>query len=45
MPSFSLNPYAIQSILGGISVVGTVPALYLIETWGRRNVCFATCLS
>lgn len=34
----TLNPYAIQTILGGVSVVGTVPALYLIETWGRRNV-------
>ncbi|TCD70103.1 hypothetical protein EIP91_004832 [Steccherinum ochraceum] len=33
----SLDPYIIQTILGGVSVVGTVPALYLIETWGRRN--------
>ncbi|KAI0652719.1 general substrate transporter [Trametes meyenii] len=32
-----LDPYAIQSILGGVSVVGTIPALYLIEAWGRRN--------
>lgn len=33
----SLDAYSIQAILGGVSVVGTVPALYLIETWGRRN--------
>ncbi|KAI0801467.1 general substrate transporter [Fomes fomentarius] len=33
----NLDPYSIQTILGGVSVVGTVPALYLIETWGRRN--------
>jgi len=32
-----LSPYVIQVILGGVSVVGTVPALYLIETWGRRR--------
>ncbi|KAK7680557.1 hypothetical protein QCA50_016339 [Cerrena zonata] len=32
-----LSPYVIQTILGAVSVVGTVPALYLIETWGRRN--------
>ena len=32
-----LDPYSIQAILGGVSVVGTVPALYLIETMGRRN--------
>ncbi|KIY64491.1 general substrate transporter [Cylindrobasidium torrendii FP15055 ss-10] len=33
----SLSPYAIQTILGGVSVVGTVPALYAIETMGRRQ--------
>ncbi|TFY75683.1 hypothetical protein EWM64_g8329 [Hericium alpestre] len=33
-----LSPYVIQTILGAVSVVGTVPALYLIETWGRRRV-------
>ncbi|KAB5589324.1 Low-affinity glucose transporter HXT3 [Ceratobasidium theobromae] len=33
----SLSPYIIQIILGGVSFVGTVPALYLIETWGRRR--------
>ncbi|GBE77337.1 Hexose transporter 2 [Sparassis crispa] len=33
----SLSPYAIQTILGGVSVAGTIPALYLIETWGRRR--------
>jgi len=32
-----LNPYVIQVILGAVSVVGTLPALYLIETWGRRR--------
>ncbi|KAK7040174.1 hypothetical protein VNI00_009980 [Paramarasmius palmivorus] len=31
-----LDPYSIQAILGGVSVVGTIPALYLIEAWGRR---------
>jgi len=33
----SLSPYVIQTILGAVSVAGTVPALYLIETWGRRK--------
>ncbi|KAL0570653.1 hypothetical protein V5O48_011301 [Marasmius crinis-equi] len=33
----NLSPYVIQTILGAVSVVGTLPALYLIETWGRRN--------
>jgi len=32
-----LSPYVIQVILGAVSVVGTLPALYLIETWGRRR--------
>jgi SP family sugar:H+ symporter-like MFS transporter len=32
-----LSPYVIQVILGAVSVVGTVPALYLIESWGRRR--------
>jgi len=32
-----ISPYVIQVILGAVSVVGTVPALYLIETWGRRR--------
>lgn len=33
----SLDPYSIQAILGGASVVGTIPALYLIESMGRRS--------
>ncbi|KAG9035782.1 hypothetical protein FRB95_010550 [Tulasnella sp. JGI-2019a] len=33
----TLSPHAIQVILGAVSVAGTVPALYLIETWGRRR--------
>lgn len=33
-----LSPYVIQVILGGVSVVGTVPAMRLIETWGRRRL-------
>jgi len=33
----TLSPYVIQVILGGVSVIGTLPALYLIETWGRRR--------
>ena len=33
-----LSPYVIQVILGAVSVIGTVPALYLIETFGRRKV-------
>ncbi|EKM61706.1 uncharacterized protein PHACADRAFT_248481 [Phanerochaete carnosa HHB-10118-sp] len=33
----TLDPYAIQAILGGVSVAGTIPALYLIETMGRRR--------
>ncbi|KAF5312723.1 hypothetical protein D9619_002694 [Psilocybe cf. subviscida] len=32
-----LSPYVIQVILGGVSVIGTLPALRLIETWGRRR--------
>ncbi|KAJ7665666.1 general substrate transporter [Mycena rosella] len=32
-----LSPYVIQVILGGVSVAGTIPALVLIETWGRRR--------
>ncbi|PCH34180.1 general substrate transporter [Wolfiporia cocos MD-104 SS10] len=32
-----LSPYVIQSILGGISVAGVIPALYLIDAWGRRR--------
>lgn len=35
---FRLSPYVIQTILGAVSVAGTVPALILIETWGRRRV-------
>ncbi|KAF8529690.1 general substrate transporter [Hysterangium stoloniferum] len=33
----TLSPYVIQTILGGVSLIGTVPALYLIETVGRRQ--------
>lgn len=33
----TLSPYVIQTILGAVSFVGTVPALILIETWGRRR--------
>ncbi|KAF9558302.1 sugar transporter [Agrocybe pediades] len=33
----ALSPYAIQTILGAVSVVGTIPALRIIETWGRRR--------
>ncbi|KIJ53995.1 hypothetical protein M422DRAFT_24987 [Sphaerobolus stellatus SS14] len=33
----TLSPYVIQTILGGVSLVGTVPALVLIETLGRRQ--------
>ncbi|PCH34168.1 general substrate transporter [Wolfiporia cocos MD-104 SS10] len=33
----TLSPYVIQTILGAVSVVGTIPALYLIDTWGRRR--------
>ncbi|KAG8694897.1 hypothetical protein FRC08_008194 [Ceratobasidium sp. 394] len=32
-----LSPYVIQIILGAVSFAGTFPALYLIETWGRRR--------
>ncbi|KAJ7608721.1 general substrate transporter [Roridomyces roridus] len=32
-----LSPYVIQTILGAVSVAGTIPALVLIETWGRRR--------
>ena len=35
--SDSLSPYVIQTILGGVSVAGTIPALYFIESVGRRN--------
>jgi SP family sugar:H+ symporter-like MFS transporter len=32
-----LSPYVIQTILGAVSVVGTLPALYFMETLGRRK--------
>ncbi|KZT02237.1 general substrate transporter [Laetiporus sulphureus 93-53] len=32
-----LSPYVIQTILGGVSVAGTLPALYLIDAYGRRR--------
>jgi len=32
-----LSPYVIQTVLGAVSVAGTIPALYLIEAWGRRR--------
>jgi MFS family permease len=32
-----ISPFLIQTILGAVSVVGTLPALYLIESWGRRK--------
>ncbi|KAG1813963.1 general substrate transporter [Suillus subaureus] len=32
-----LSPYVIQTVLGAVSVIGTLPALYFIETWGRRK--------
>ncbi|KAG2136543.1 general substrate transporter [Suillus bovinus] len=32
-----LSPYIIQTVLGAVSVFGTLPALYFIETWGRRK--------
>lgn len=34
----TMSSYNIQTILGGVSVIGTIPALYLIETMGRRRV-------
>lgn len=33
-----LSPYVIQTFLGAVSVAGSIPALYLIEAWGRRKV-------
>ncbi|KAF8240859.1 sugar transporter [Tricholoma matsutake] len=33
----TLDPYTIQTILGAVSVIGTIPALYLIESMGRRR--------
>jgi len=33
----TLSPYVIQTILGAVSVVGTIPAMITIETWGRRR--------
>ncbi|KAF9820003.1 hypothetical protein IEO21_01665 [Rhodonia placenta] len=32
-----LSPYVIQTILGAVSVAGVIPALYLIDAWGRRR--------
>ncbi|EIW87244.1 general substrate transporter [Coniophora puteana RWD-64-598 SS2] len=32
-----LSPYVIQTILGAVSVAGTIPALYLIDNLGRRR--------
>jgi len=33
-----LSPYVIQVILGGVSVAGTIPCMYLIERTGRRRL-------
>ncbi|KZT53630.1 general substrate transporter [Calocera cornea HHB12733] len=33
----ALSPYVIQVILGGVSVVGTIPGMYVVEKWGRRR--------
>ncbi|KAJ3574621.1 hypothetical protein NP233_g1641 [Leucocoprinus birnbaumii] len=32
-----MSPYVIQVVLGAVSVAGTIPALHLIESWGRRK--------
>lgn len=32
-----LSPYAIQAVLGGVSFAMILPALYLVETLGRRK--------
>jgi SP family sugar:H+ symporter-like MFS transporter len=34
----SLNPYAVQLMLGGVSVAGTIPALRLLDILGRRKM-------
>ncbi|KAL7417901.1 general substrate transporter [Mrakia frigida] len=34
----SLNPYAVQLMLGGVSVAGTIPALRLLDIMGRRRM-------
>ncbi|KAJ3798677.1 general substrate transporter [Lentinula aff. detonsa] len=34
----TLSPYVIQVILGAVSVVGTIPALWAIERVGRRRL-------
>lgn len=39
-----LSPYVIQTILGGVSVVGTIPALHMIESVGRRNSLLIGCV-
>ncbi|KAF8295744.1 general substrate transporter [Clavulina sp. PMI_390] len=45
----SLSPYVIQVILGAVSLAATIPALHIIESWGRRRsllvgaVAQATC--
>jgi len=33
----TLSPYVIQTILGAASLLATLPALRIIETWGRRR--------
>lgn len=35
-----LNSYEIQLLLGGVTFVGTIPALWLIEKLGRRKMLF-----
>ncbi|EIW87231.1 general substrate transporter [Coniophora puteana RWD-64-598 SS2] len=37
MAGAGLSPYVIQTILGAVSVAGTVPAMFFIEYWGRRK--------
>ncbi|KZO93465.1 general substrate transporter [Calocera viscosa TUFC12733] len=35
--NLDMSAYVIQVILGGVSVAATIPGMYVVEKWGRRN--------
>ncbi|EJU01963.1 general substrate transporter [Dacryopinax primogenitus] len=35
--NLNMSAYVIQVILGGVSVVATIPGMYVVEKWGRRT--------
>ncbi|KZT53631.1 general substrate transporter [Calocera cornea HHB12733] len=35
--NLNMSAYVIQVILGGVSATATIPAMYVVEKWGRRK--------